>query len=199
MHRLVLSFFSFFVLVSHLLITTGNGVAAPTAATSDSRDAENRAYFTDLEVTTHEGEKLRFYSDILKDKVAVLCFFYTNCPTAQPALITFFKLQKLLGEKLGRQVVLITISVDPERDSLEVLQEYARKFNPQKGWIFLTGSQENMDIINRKLGNTLKLPEGHLRFFLLGNLRDGHWMRLPDSAPVIAVADGIRSLEQSSQ
>jgi protein SCO1/2 len=157
-------------------------------------DEENRRFFTDLEVLTHKGEGLRFYSDILKDKVVLISFFYTNCPTAQPVLVTTFKLQKLLGEQLGKKILFLTVSVDPERDTLPVLREFAGRFNPQEGWLFITGKTGHMDVINRKLGNTLRLPEGHLRLFLLGNLRTGHWMKLPESAPPMGVADGLRAL-----
>ena len=124
----------------------------------------------------------------------VISFFYTNCPTAQPALLTLFKLQKRLGEQLGRDVMLLSLSVDPGEDTPQVVWDYVKKFNPQEGWLFLTGSERNMDTINRRLGNTLRLPEGHLRQFLLGNLKTGHWMRMLESAPVIALAEGLRKL-----
>jgi cytochrome oxidase Cu insertion factor (SCO1/SenC/PrrC family) len=163
--------------------------------TETSLDKNNRHFFTDLKVMTHEGEELRFYSDILKDKMVVISFFYTNCPTAQPPLVTFFQLQKRLGDRLGTDAMLLTISVDPENDTPEVIKEYARKFNPQKGWLFLTGNEKNMGVINRRLGNTLRLPEGHLRQFLLGNLRTGHWMKLVESAPLVALVWGLHSLE----
>ena len=163
--------------------------------TDELQDEKQRRFFTDLEVITHEGEELRFYSDLLKGKLVVISFFYTNCPTAQPALVTFFKLQKWLRDRLGRDILLLSISVDPENDTLEVVQDYAGKFNPQKGWLFLTGNEKNMDVINRKLGNTLRLPEGHLRQFLLGNLNTGHWMRLVESTPDAALAMGLHSLE----
>jgi protein SCO1/2 len=170
--------------------------AAVEPRTDASQDEKNRLWFTDLNVTTHEGKELRFYSDLLKDKLVVISFFYTNCPTAQPALITSFRLQKRLRDQLGRDVALLTISVDPENDTLEVIQKYAGNFNPKKGWLFLTGSEKNMAVINRKLGNTLRLPEGHLRQFLLGNLKTGHWMRMVDSASDIALAMGLRSLAE---
>ena len=169
--------------------------AAIEPQTDALRDEKARSFFTDLTVITHEGEELRFYSDLLKDKLVVISFFYTNCPTAQPALVTSFKLQKRLRNRLGQDILLLTISVDPENDTLEVIREYAKKFNPQKGWLFLTGSEKNMGVINRKLGNTIALPEGHLRLFLLGNLKTGHWMKLLDSAPDIALAMGLASLE----
>ena len=114
--------------------------AAKELQTDTLRDEENRRYFTDLNVITHEGEELRFYSDLLKDKLVVISFFYINCPSAQPNLLTSFKLQKRLKDRLGQDTLLLTISVDPENDTPEAVREYAGKFNPQKGWLFLTGS-----------------------------------------------------------
>ena len=131
----------------------------------------------------------------MKIKKVVISFFYVNCPTAQPPLYTLSKLQKRLGDRLGRDTILLTISVDPKNDRQEDIREYAKKYNPRKGWLFLTGTEKNMGVINRRLGNTLHLPEGHLRQFLIGNLKTGHWMRLVESAPEKAVAMGLKSLE----
>jgi protein SCO1/2 len=179
-----------------LQVCAGRQATAATEPETDKlRDEKQRRFFTDLKVITHEGEELRFYSDLLKDKLVVISFFYTNCPTAQPALITSFKLQKRLKNRLGRDILLLSISVDPENDTLEVIREYAKKYNPQKGWLFLTGSEKNMGVINRKLGNTLRLPESHLRQFLLGNLKTGHWMKLVETAQDLALAMGLDSLE----
>jgi len=169
--------------------------AALEPKTDKLQDEKQRRFFTDLNVITHEGEELRFYSDLLKDKLVVISFFYTNCPTPQPALVTSFKLQKRLRDRLGRDILILSIGVDPEKDTLEVVREYAKKFNPQKGWLFLTGSEKNMGVINRKLGNTNNLPEGHLRLFLLGNLKTGHWMKMVETAQDIALAMGLDSLE----
>ena len=177
------------------VIAADEATAKVPAKTETSLDEKNRRYFTDLKVITHEGENLRFYTDILKDKMVVIGFFYINCPTAQPPLMTFFRLQKKLGDRLGRDTMLLTISVDPENDTPEAIKEYSEKFNPQKGWLFLTGNENNMNVINRKLGNTGSLPEGHLRQFLLGNLKTGNWMKLLETVPDIALSMGLRSLE----
>ena len=163
--------------------------------TEASLDEKNRRHFTDLKVITHESEDLRFYTDILRDKKVVISFFYVNCPTAQPPLYTLSKLQKTLGDNLGRDTMLLTISVDPANDSPEAIRKYAEKYSPRKGWLFLTGTEKNMGVINRRLGNTLSLPEGHLRQFLIGNLKTGHWMRLIESAPEKALTMGLKSLE----
>jgi protein SCO1/2 len=177
------------------VIAAHEATAKVPAKTETSLDEKNRRYFTDLKVITHEGENLRFYTDILKDKMVVIGFFYINCPTAQPPLMTFFRLQKKLGDRLGRDTMLLTISVDPENDTPEAIKEYSEKFNPQKGWLFLTGNENNMNVINRKLGNTGSLPEGHLRQFLLGNLKTGNWMKLLETVPDIALSMGLHSLE----
>lgn len=161
---------------------------------SASLDEKNREYFTDLKVITQEGKELRFYSDILKDKLVVISFFYINCPTAQIALVTFFKLQKMLGDRLGKDVLLLTVSVDPEKDTPPAVRDFAKKYNPREGWLFLTGKEEDMEVINRRLGNTGRLPEGHARVFLLGNLKSGHWMRIAEDAHEFSLDQGLRSL-----
>jgi protein SCO1/2 len=167
----------------------------PPAQNPQALDEKNRQYFSDIKVLTHEGQEVRFYTDLLKDKIVVISFFYTNCPTAQMSLVTLFKLQKMLGDQLGTEIHLLSISVDPERDTQKAVQEYAGKYNPKKGWIFLTGKKENMDAINLRLGNRNLAPESHIQVFLLGNLRTGQWMRLPESAQAAAVAEGLRNLQ----
>jgi protein SCO1 len=161
---------------------------------AQSLEEKNRRYFPDLKVWTHEGQEVRFYSDLLKDKTVVISFFYTNCPTAQMSLVTLSKLQEMLGDQLGTDIHLVSISVDPEKDTLKAVQEYAGKYNPKKGWMFLTGKKENIDVINRKLGNQSLIPESHIQVFLLGNLKTGQWMRLPETAPANAVAFGLQPL-----
>ena len=80
-------------------------------------------------------------------------FFYTNCPTAQTSLSTLFRVQQSLGDALGKEVVLLSLSVDPERDTVEAVRKYAGKFNPRKGWTFVTGKPQNIEAINLKLGS----------------------------------------------
>lgn len=158
-------------------------------------DEKGRKYFTDLTVVTHEGKEVRFYSDLLKDKLVVINFFYTNCPTAQVSLITLFKLQKMVGNQLGGTIHFLSISVDPERDTLKAVQEYASRFNPKPGWMFITGKSDHLRTINLRLGNRNPAPEAHLQVFLLGNLKTGKWIRLPETAPAFSVAEGLRTLE----
>lgn len=179
--------------IAPLLASAGQVGATPPQNVQPVEE-KNKRYFPDLKVWTHEGQEVRFYSDLLKDKIVVISFFYTNCPTAQMSLVTLSKLQEMLGDQLGTDIHLVSISVDPERDTLKAVQEYASKYNPKKGWMFLTGKKENLGAINLKLGNRSSIPESHIQVFLLGNLRTGQWMRLPESAQAVAVAVGVSTL-----
>jgi protein SCO1/2 len=144
------------------------------------RDAERREYFTDLPLMTHEGKQVRFYTDVMKDKVVLITAYYLNCGTACPAQnVVLSKLQGLLGDHFGKDIVFVSVSVDPANDKWELVKDYAKVWDAKKGWIFLTGKKENMDWVNYKLGLYVESPEEHDTRYILGNVREGKWKRLP--------------------
>jgi protein SCO1/2 len=162
-----------------------------------SRDEDNRRYFTDSPVVTHEGKELRFYTDILKDRVVLINFFYVDCPTSPPDIAKLSEVQKRL-RTLEEEIMMISITVYPEKDTPKAVRDYVQQFNPARGRLFLTGKKENIDAINRKLGNTSPNPEMHLQVFLLGNLRTGRWMRMNRLAPTASVTEGLRILAEEN-
>lgn len=158
------------------------GEASPPAGSSD---AAAREYFTDLPLKTHQGEDVRFYSDVLAGKVVLISGFYTNCPSISPRQNTVLsRLQNQLGEQLGRDVFIVSITIDPARDDVDTVAKYAEVFHPDDGWIFLTGKPENVDWVNYKLGQYLEHLEDHQGVMLLGNLRTGLWKKAPAHAQV---------------
>ena len=91
-----------------------------------SLDSEGatRAWFSDLKLITQEGKEVRFYTDILKDRVVLINFFYTECKTIaalQSKVVS--DLQALLGDRLGKDIFLVSITVDPARDTPEKVRE----------------------------------------------------------------------------
>jgi protein SCO1/2 len=178
--------------------------AAPQSSQGTALDRRTddaaRAYFTDLKLTTHEGKVVRFYSDILKDRVVLIHFFYTNCKTVATLQTKVLSdLQPLLGDRLGKDIFLVSISVDPARDTLEHTRAYARAFAPRPGWTFLTGSKVNLDWVNYKLGNYKENPEEHETFFLLGNLRTGHWIKDKPETSARTLAEHLIQLADEKQ
>ncbi|HEY7528645.1 MAG TPA: SCO family protein, partial [Candidatus Deferrimicrobiaceae bacterium] len=106
-------------------------------------------------LTTHEGKQVRFYDDLVKDKTVLLNFFYTNCvgenlcPMATANLV---RVQRLLGKRVGRDIFMYSITLDPVHDTPKVLKRYARGFGVRPGWWFLTGKREDIEALRRNLG-----------------------------------------------
>lgn len=150
----------------------------------DTASAARRGanYFTNLPVVTHEGKTLRFYDDLIEGKIVVINFVYTSCPdlcslaTSRMALVQKW-LSEQLGERLGRDVFIYSISLDPENDSPEVLKEYAEAFNIGPGWLFLTGKPEDIKLIRWKLGERSRYLAEHRTDMVLGNGTTGEWRR----------------------
>lgn len=154
-------------------------------ATSQANAGDERhwgaGYFPNLQVVDQDGRKLRFYDDVIKGKIVVVSFFYTRCKSICPlATARLAELARRLGDKLDRDIFLISLSVDPKHDKLEILKGYAEAFHRGPGWLFLTGEFEDMRAINAKLGEKMRSLTQHRNEVILGNDRTGEWAR--DSA-----------------
>lgn len=126
---------------------------------------------------------MRFFTDLLQDRVVLITGFYVNCETVSPRENTLLsQLQGALGDRFGREVFFVSVTVDPKRDTPEAVAEYAKVWKPRPGWTFVTGKPENVDWVNYKLGQYLEDPEAHRGMYLLGNLRNGYWTKLPPEA-----------------
>ncbi len=135
-------------------------------------------YFTDVELINQDGEKLKFYSDVLKGRTVVVNAFFTTCTSVCPPMNrNFEKIQAALGDRLGKDVLLVSISVDPATDTPPRLKEYAQKFHAKPGWMFLTGKKENLDWALYKLGQYVETKDDHKTIFIIGNEATGLWKK----------------------
>jgi protein SCO1/2 len=123
------------------------------AASLTPRELLRERNFPNVELTTHEGEKVRFYDDLIKDKFVTINMVYTSCKTTCPlTTANLVRVQKLLGDRVGRDLFMYSITLDPKRDTPRVLKRYARTFGAGKGWTFLTGKPEDIERLRRALG-----------------------------------------------
>ena len=152
-------------------------------------------YFSDVELVNQDGERVRFYSDLLKGKTVVINAFFTTCNTACPVMSrNMEKVQETLGERVGRDVFLVSISVDPLTDTPARLKEYAQKFHAGKGWTFLTGKKENVDWALYKLGQYVENKDQHLNIWIIGNEATGLWKKafgLAKAEELTAVVESV--------
>jgi len=137
-----------------------------------------RKYFTDVELLNQNGEKVRFYTDVLKGKTVVVNAFFTTCTSVCPPMNrNMERIQEALGDRVGRDVFLVSITVDPEIDTPTRLKDYAKKFHAGPGWVFLTGKKENLDWALYKLGQYVEAKEDHKTIFIIGNEPTGLWKK----------------------
>jgi Uncharacterized protein SCO1/SenC/PrrC, involved in biogenesis of respiratory and photosynthetic systems len=109
----------------------------------------------DMEVLDQNGRKRKFYTDLVKGKVVVINFIYTSCKAICPMSgSNFAKLQTLLGDRLGRDVHLISVTTDPETDSSLLLRDWGARFKARDGWTLITGQKKMMtDLLEALTGD----------------------------------------------
>lgn len=138
-------------------------------------------YFPNLLLTNQDGEKLRFFDDMLKDKVVVINFIYTSCPDACPLeTARLIEVYDLLKDWVGKEVFFYSISIDPDVDTPAVLKEYSKRFKTGPGWQFLTGSKADIRTVREKLGmirSDEKSLSDHTLSLMVGNQRIGRWLK----------------------
>src|ERR1041384_1586054 len=141
-------------------------------------ESPGKKYFTDVLLVNQNGEKMRFYSDLIQNKVVVINSFFATCTgSCLPLNRNLEKLQKALGEHRGKEVYFVSISVDPTVDTPASLNAYSKKLNAGPGWYFLTGDKENVDFALKKIGHFVDDKNDHLNIFIIGNERTGLWKK----------------------
>ena len=133
------------------------GVAAqshlPHTPVEVGAEERRRHRFPNVPVADHEGNIHRFYDDLVKDKIVLVNFMFTRCNGTCPGTTANLKkVQAEFGDRMGRDVFLYSVSLDPEYDTVERLKAYADLFKVNPGWRFITGTQQNIDLIRRKFG-----------------------------------------------
>ena len=141
-------------------------------------------YFPNVELIDQDGNKVRFYDDMIKGKVFAINFIYTQCMDSCPLeTAALRKVQKALGERMGKDVFFYSISIDGDRDNPAALKDYAKKFNVAPGWKFLTGKPEDVTLLRQKLGmyrgdgKAEQALNEHGISILMGNEKAGQWIK----------------------
>ena len=171
---------------------TADSVVSHEAASSAEMSKMN---IPDVELLDQNGRTIHFYSDLVKGQTVVINFIFTTCTTICPPLgATFARVQKELGDKVGRDVRFISISVDPATDTPERLKAWGAKFHAGDGWTFVTGNKPQVDELLRALGASSARREDHSPTVLIGNEAHGNWTRtygLASTSQLVQVINDI--------
>jgi len=158
------------------------GVVLATTPVGADNARWGAGYFPNVTLTTQDGSVVRFYDDLIKGKTVAIDLIYTTCQYACPLeTARLVQVQRVLGDRVGRDIFFYSITIDPDRDTPAVLKEYAEKYHVGPGWTFLTGRAADIELISRKLGLYSEPnpdnPDGHTPNLLVGNEPSGQWMR----------------------
>lgn len=150
-------------------------------------------YFGDVPLRDQHGKEVRLYSDLIEGKIIVVNSFFATCNGSCPVMTgTFRKIQSDLGDRLGKDVHMISITVDPETDTPAQLRRFAKEAGAKPGWSFVTGDKKNVELALKKLGLSTDVKENHTAVVIIGNEPKGVWKKAFGLAP----PDDVRKLVQ---
>ena len=173
----------------------GSAALAPVLTASApalaAKPGPRSGYFPNTIMQTHEGRKLRFYDDVVRGKVVVFNMMYSVCTGICPGnTANLLQVQQALGDRLGKDIFMVSMTLQPEFDTLKALHDYAKSYGIKPGWTFLTGDPKEMDVIRRKLGFFNDDPKidtdlaNHTGMVRVGNEKLDRWFMMPAlSAP----------------
>ena len=161
-------------------------------------DVIRERHLPNIELVTHEGRKVRFYDDLVKGKVVAINFMFATCRNACPvATKNLLEVQRELGDRVGRDVTMLSITLDAPRDTPAVLRAYAEAHGVGPGWYFLTGEREDIEMLRRKLG-AYDLdpvvdadPTQHAGIVIMGNEPRGRWKAISALSKPVRIRQAI--------
>jgi protein SCO1/2 len=191
-----------------ILGAAGVGVAKThkkVAATSEeqaeynqARESVRRRFLPNVPLFTQDGKRVRFYDDLIKNKIVTLNVFYGNCEGVCPAITAnLVKVQKLLGPRVGRDIFMYSMTLKPEEDDVKALKMYQEMHGIGPGWTLLTGKPDDCELLRRSLGFTYpnKLIDKD-KSQHIGNVRYGNeplmlWAACPGMAHASWIVESI--------
>jgi len=204
--RKLLSLLGMAPLAGGVLNASTVGTAGPFVPETQAgaRERVRQRYFPDVTLRTQDNKKVRFYEDLIKNKIVTINFFYAKCEGVCPGITAnLVRVQRLLGERVGREIFMYSISLKSDEDTPAVLKEYAESYKVRPGWKFLTGDPGDIELLRRSLGFTN--PEPKLdkdKSQHIGNIRYGNeplmlWAACPGLAHAEWIAESIGWVDRS--
>jgi protein SCO1/2 len=127
-------------------------------------------------------------------------FVYTTCTTVCPVLsAVFVQLQERLGEQLGQEVALVSVTVDPVRDTPQRLKAYSARYDARDGWVWLTGPKTTVDDVLTGVGAYSVNFEDHPSMVLVGDGSTGQWSRFFGFPSPDRIMEQVNALQAARQ
>jgi len=169
---------------------------------SKYKPAHNARQFPNVTLYTHEGEAVKFYDDLIRDKVVAINMMYSQCSGICPkSTANLREVRNILDERAGRDIFMYSITLDPKRDTPEILKQYAERYGVKDDWKFLTGAPEDIELIRYRLGfydqdeDVDNFRENHTGMVRIGNDERNRWSMAPTLADPAQIMATINHLD----
>jgi protein SCO1/2 len=190
--QLVIALISTLILGAAL---SAGGQTRSDAAASEGEITAAHKYFTDVVLVNQDGREMRLYSDLLKGRVVIINTFFTTCTSVCPPMTrTLERIQEWLGDRLGKDAFILSISVDPDVDTPPKLKAFADNYGTRPGWHLLSGKKENVQLALRKIGQFVEVRDNHSTILIVGNERTGLWKKafgLAKASELVTVVQSV--------
>lgn len=160
--------------------------------------ADDGRRLPNVALETHDGRQVRFYDDLVKGRLIVVNMMYAGCSNlCPPNTANLLRVQEALKSRIGRDVFMYSLTLQPAIDKPSDLRRYMDKFGIGPGWTFLTGAPAEVELLRRRLGfYTLDAAEDADLSAHTGMLRIGHdardrWSMIPALATPRQIINSI--------
>lgn len=182
------------ILVVLCVMTTARGAGAAQSEAKKTRTPGEVAasYFPNNLLLNQDNRSVHFFDDLLKGKTVVINFMFTTCTgICPPMTANLQKVQGLLGDRVGKDINMISVTVDPLNDTPDALKNYTTRFNVKPGWHFLTGSKADVDQVLRKVGGYVEDKNQHNSILMIGNVETGEWVKVFAMSKPSEIAESV--------
>lgn len=185
--------------LSQVAVAGSKPVASPELTPSErARRRIQQQHLPNVPLITHEGKRVLFYDDLVKGRAVSFNFFYAKCDEICPLVMAnLAKVQKILGDQVGKDIFMYSFTLKPEEDTVEVLRRHHEMYNAGSGWTLLTAKPADMENLRRAVGFTYPDPAVDKdKTQHIGNIRFGNeplmlWSACPGMAHAQWVAETL--------
>lgn len=153
-----------------------------------AKGGKTASRFPQVIVEDQNKRKAWFYEEMINEKLVLVSFTSVKGEQYYPVLDNLVKVQEMLGERLGKDVFMYTITTSPERDSADDLKKLAEKHGAN--WQFITGEPENI----REILGAFNARGSLHALSWIGNEATGRWMNKPSRLHPLYIAEAVARL-----
>lgn len=177
---------------------TAVGMSGAATASDLARQRIQRMHFPNVPLYTHEGKRVMFYDDLVKNKIVTMNFFFARCDEVCPMVMAnLSRVQRLVSADLNKRLFMYSLTLKPEEDTVDAIRQFREMHHARPGWTFLTGKPQDLERVRKGIGFSYPNPVVDKdKTQHIGNVRYGNeplmlWAACPGMAHADFIAESV--------